>query len=121
MPGIYVQVEGVEALKKKLAHLGKRAQAAFEDALILEAGAVMNEGQRRVPVVTGRLRSSAFVRPVQRNQYRSDLRFGYAAPYAIYVHEIPGGRGYKWLANAVNATMRGRHGRMLAVIQRVLR
>lgn len=110
-----MEVRGLEQLQAKLKKLAPAAARALETALIQDvAGAVMKEAQRTVPVVTGRLRSSAFVRKVARNQYRTDLRFGYDAPYAVYVHEIPytgrttrgkigaknNGKGYKWLQRA---------------------
>ncbi len=108
---IRFELQGMEKIRERFKGLTKRGLDAMEAALIAEAGEVMNTGQTLVPVVTGRLRSSAYVRKVSRNQHRSDLRFGYAAPYAVFVHERPG-RGYKWLRRALAMTANARKRRL---------
>ena len=115
--GIHLEMRGIEQLVKTLGEMNKRLTTQAEKAVIGIGQDVMGEAQQRVPVVTGRLRSSAFVRTHGKNQYRTDLHIGYAAPYAVYVHEIPfsghttrglpgamrNGKGYKWLERAARA------------------
>lgn len=130
-----IQIQGLEPLRKKLEKLAPAAADALHAQVLAEAGSVMNEAQQRVPVVTGRLRSSAFVREVQRNQYRTDVAYGYEAPYAIFVHEIPydghttrglpgavrNGLGYKWLQLAANKVLRGAPTRLASAVRQALR
>jgi hypothetical protein len=113
---IKIELQNMEKLRAQLGKLPKRAKDAFEAGMIEQAAAILTAAQKRVPVVTGRLRSSARVAKVKRNQYRSDLLVQYEAPYAIYVHEIPydghttrglpgaerNGEGYKWLQKAAD-------------------
>jgi hypothetical protein len=116
-----IEVYNLESLRRRLNGLGAKAEDAFEASMVDEAQMVIDAAQQTVPVVSGRLRSSAFVRKVARNQHRSDIRFGYDAPYASQVHERPGGKGYKWLATAANRLLHGMSGRVAARIKAALR
>jgi hypothetical protein len=64
---------------------------------------VLRKAQRLVPVDTGFLRNSAFVRQPEWNGQGFKVSLGYRAPYAIFVHEGPHSSGRKWLEKAFNA------------------
>lgn len=96
---IKVQIKGLEATQRRLKKLSRTTDAAVENGLVKVAGAILNEAQEIVPVVTGRLRSSAFIEKTKRKD-RNEIRFGYRAPYALIVHERRTGRGFKWLERA---------------------
>ena len=81
---------------KKLGEIAKRLeQLKNDDALLKSAGNVlfreatkiMNASKPLVPVDTGFLRQSGHVQPPQIVGNRVTVTLGYAAEYAIYVHE----------------------------------
>lgn len=126
---VSISLQGIEQLRAKLAAMGPNAQAELENGVVEEMRKVMFHAQRKVPVYTGQLRSSAFVRTAMRNQSRTDWMFGYDAPYALFVHDHPNahtnqdghpcacyatihrprpgmlrnGEGYRWLAKVAEA------------------
>lgn len=120
----------LRALQKQVADLPKRAQVAAQAALLNESKLTMDEAQRTVPVVTGHLRSSAFV-----NVLKSKIDIGYSAPHAVYVHEVPysgkttrgkpgamrNGQGYKWLARAAQKIFPGSAKRIAQAIAKAMR
>ena len=108
MAGITVKLTGLEALQARLKRVQKVTADTTFRRLVVKVSACMTEAQKTVPVVTGRLRSTAFVRKQAANQYRQDLHFGYEAPYASFVHERPEGRGYQWMRKAFLKVLRGR-------------
>lgn len=130
---VNIRVKGLEKLNAKLKKLGPAAAEALNDGLVEEAGNIMNEAQNRVPVVTGRLRSSAFIRDNRKRTGR-EISLGYEAPYAQYVHEIPysgkttkglpgalrNGKGYKWLEKAANKALQGVRVRLINKIRAAL-
>jgi hypothetical protein len=116
-----IEMQGLERLKASLHSLGRRVEAAAEAALMEEAGRVMGAAQKDVPVDTGRLRSSAFVRQVRRNQHRTDVAFGYTAPYAVAVHERPGTRHHHWLQHAADRVLAGLVGRVMRRVKAALK
>ncbi len=83
--------------------LAKRADGlgtVIERAIFSEATTVLNESKRIVPVKTGNLRASGRVeRPMRLgvSRYAIEVTYGgAAAPYAIFVHEIPPNSGGRW-------------------------
>lgn len=118
---IRVSVKGLPAIQGILKNLPKETSKELREALIDEAQGVIGEAQKRVPVVTGQLRSSAYVRAT-----KTRVDAGYDAPHAVYVHEIPydghttkglpgaerNGEGYKWLAKAAQKMLRGARQRL---------
>ena len=126
---VSISLQGIDQLRAKLAAMGPNAQVELENGVVEEMRKVMFHAQRAVPVYSGALRSSAFVRTALRNQGRTDWTFGYQAPYALFVHDHPNahpnadghpcacyatihrprpgmlrnGEGYKWLEKAVLA------------------
>jgi hypothetical protein len=127
---VRITVPNIGNLVAKLKKLPPKVQTAFYEGLLKEAGAIMDNAQTRVPVVTGRLRSSAFIRDEKRKGKR-DITLGYDAPYAVYVHEIPykgtttkglpgamrNGKGYKWVQKAVNFALKGARERLINVMR----
>lgn len=116
-----VEIHGIEKLKRRFEKLGRSVPAAVEKALIEEAAEIIGEAQKTVPVLTGELRTSAYIDRVKRNQHRSDVRAGYLANYASIVHEAPGGRGYHWLLKAATRVRRGFKAKVLSAIRYAVR
>lgn len=120
----------MKALQRKLKDMPKAVREAGDAALLNEASLTMAEAQSTVPVVTGHLRSSGYVRV-----YKSKIDLGYSAPHAVYVHEIPysgkttrgllgalrNGQGYKWLERAIIKISAGSGGRIAAAVRRAMR
>lgn len=71
----------------------------IERAIFSEATTVLNESKRIVPVATGNLRASGRVEKPKKSgtQYTVEVTYGgAAAPYAMFVHEIPPDSGGRW-------------------------
>lgn len=71
-----------------------RAKATFENRVAartrLEVEEAMTESRRLVPVDTGRLRSTAFVKgPIRSAGGGFEILAGYDTDYAVFVHEVP--------------------------------
>jgi hypothetical protein len=87
---------------KKLEKLMERDQTlgpVIRQAMFSEATVVLNESKRIVPVRTGSLRRSGKVEEPQTVGSRTTIEVTYggdAAPYALYVHEIPPNSGGRW-------------------------
>lgn len=79
---------GFSALRGRLARTAARANDQTSDNLRVLAETIRTESLRLAPIDTGFLRSTAFVRRVRVNV----LEVGYAAAYALPVHEIPPSR-----------------------------
>lgn len=123
---IKVELPDLRKISARLERLGPKAVEAFEAGLRADAGAIMDAAQAKVPVVTGWLRSSAYVRETQTQRGRLALQFGYHAPHAVYVHEVPydghttrglpgalrNGQGYKWLEKSAKRVLQGFSQRM---------
>jgi hypothetical protein len=133
---IKVELPDLRKISARLERLGPAAVGAFEAGLRADAGAIMDDCQQnRVPVVTGWLRSSAYVRETQTRSGRLALQFGYQAPHAVYVHEIPysghttrglpgamrNGEGYKFLEKSARRVLAGFSERMARRVQAALR
>ncbi len=63
---------------------------------IKAAEELLNDANEIVPVVTGNLKDSGRV-----ESNGNSVKVIYDADYAMYVHENPNGRGYKWLENTM--------------------
>lgn len=94
-------------LLANVAKLAAKVDAEAKKALRAEAEIIMTEAKRRTPVLTGTLRASGFVSPVE-GEIAMRLTFGGpAASYAVFVHEIPPERAthkvgqWKYLESAV--------------------
>jgi hypothetical protein len=104
---IKMQIQGLEQLQKTLKAMPKRVQNEMGRAMRDEADGVLAKAQELVPRDTGYLASTGEVRDVRKNQHRTDLSVEYGAEYAIYNHENPKVRGYRWLARAFQSRMSG--------------
>lgn len=126
MPGIAIEIKGIDQLRAKLARLPKAAVSAFEDALVKEAQGIMDHAQETVPVRTGRLRSSGRV-TATKEALKAIITIAYDAPYAIYPHEkthwADGRRyaPYHWLVKAAERANKGMAGRLLRYTRRALK
>lgn len=125
---VEISIKGMDNLRKNVEALGPRAQNAFEEGIIAEVAKVMRKAYKLVPIYTGSLQGSAFLRERKTNDSR-DITFGYDEKYAVFVHEHPNGhmngdghpcgcyatihrprpgqkrngQGYKWLEKAINS------------------
>jgi len=93
-----VRLVGAERLTK-LAQRDKGLTPVIQRAVHAEATTVLNEAKRIVPVETGNLRGSGRVEAPQTLGPRTTVEItfgGAAAPYALYVHEIPPNSGGRW-------------------------
>lgn len=82
-----VQIAGLDRVLDQLANIASAMPTLAQDALTVEAELIMTEAKRRTPVLTGALRSSGVVLPLD-GEIGATLTFGGpAAPYAVYVHE----------------------------------
>lgn len=78
---------------------GPDSAKAIQAAMYAEATTILNESKKIVPVATGNLRASGKVERPQRtgNRYTVEITYGgAAAPYALFVHEIPPSTGGRW-------------------------
>jgi len=87
---ITVEIKDTKELQRTLEKLDKRAQAELKKALYAEAELIMTESKKQVPVDTGTLRSTGYVKQPEEKGDLVEVEMGYggpAAPYAIWVHE----------------------------------
>ena len=82
------KITGLKTILKNLANRTERMAKRCEQGLLVCGSILKRESQRRVPVDTGNLKASAYVRAKGRG-FRTQVFVGYssAAPYALYVHE----------------------------------
>lgn len=82
-----------------LANRGDGLGPVIQRAIFAEATTVLNESKRIVPVATGNLRASGKVENPKQlgTKYSVEVTYGgAAAPYALFVHEIPPNSGGRW-------------------------
>ena len=101
---ISIETKGMRELENRLKKISKVASDELARVCLEESKKALAKAQEKVPVDTGYLRDTAFATLTKRNKYRSDVRFGYDAPYAGMVHERPATRGYHWFTRAVEAS-----------------
>lgn len=89
-----MSVKGDKEVIKEIKKIRRKAPEAVASAIWREGLAIFAESQRRVPVDTGRLRSSGVVAPRQSragtlSQRLRDFKLviGYGVKYALPVHE----------------------------------
>lgn len=104
-----VSIKGGKELTAAIRALGPAAIHAAARAMTFSAEAIMTVSKSQyVPVETGTLRGSGFVKPAETTRNSVSVTLGYggaAAPYALSVHEnpragktggmSPGGKKYK--------------------------
>jgi hypothetical protein len=104
MARVGVQLKGMTDLIRAVNRY-QGLRPVLEKAVFTEANTVLNESKKIVPVATGNLRASGRVEPPKSTDTETvvDVTYGgAAAPYAIYVHEIPhyrhaAGKTFKFL------------------------
>lgn len=93
-----VRLIGAQQLTR-LAERDKGLTPVIQRAVHSEATVVLNESKRIVPVRNGDLRRSGKVETPKTIGPRTTVEVTYggpAAPYALYVHEIPPHTGGRW-------------------------
>lgn len=93
-----VRLTGEKELQKLL-RKDQTLGPIVRNAMYSEATVVLNESKRIVPVRTGSLRRSGMVEQPKTVGTRTSVEVTYggdAAPYALYVHEIPPNSGGRW-------------------------
>lgn len=116
------KIKGLAELQARFAKTSAAMRETIEGHALATCGAIMQEAQRRVPVVTGQLRSSAWIRQNKRGKTSgfANASCGYSAKHASFVHDIPysgkttkglpgavrNGKGYKWLEKSAKAMSR---------------
>ena len=87
-PGMLkVVVKALGTFERKTRAQKKKYEQNISRALLICAMLLKRESQLIVPVDTGFLRSSCFVRQVPGSRHPKDVIVGYTAYYALYVHE----------------------------------
>ena len=128
-----VRVEGMEKVVKNLNKEIKGIKNRSIDGLLAAALIAQRESDKRVPVETGVLRASSFVRKTPEDDMSVEL--GYSANYALFVHENlemklkgqdrPSGLGKYWgpkgEAKFLENSLRDKKADMLKAIQRKAR
>ena len=79
-------VSGGDRLRRRLLGVSAAAEGAVTETLKLAGADLKTRSQQLVPVDTGTLRDSAYA-TVDHGITGPELTVGYAADYAIYVHE----------------------------------
>lgn len=121
---ITAKIEGADEIEKLLAQAGDKAESAASAALYEEGLGIDANMVPRIPVDTGRLRSTHYVAPPTRNGGEIFVEVGVGTDYAAAVHErtevghVVGEA--KFLEKAVAARVPGMAGRLAASIARHL-
>lgn len=84
---VSMNLKGGKELQRKLRKIAKRFPEAAGDALYLEANDIMTESKKEVPVDTGRLRNTGFVKPDRSMSMMPVVHLGYNTKYAPRQHE----------------------------------
>ena len=83
-----VTFTGTGKVMESIAKLRRIAPEALAAATYMATGTVISTAMRLTPVDTGWLRQSRYVRFPKMSGDRFSIEAGFAATYAIYVHEI---------------------------------
>ena len=84
---IGVTFSGWDKTWQRIRALEKTAPEAVIIGLMALGERIMSDAVKRVPVDTGRLRSSGYVAPPARTGVRNAVEIGFGTDYAIPVHE----------------------------------
>lgn len=115
----FIQIMGMEQIRKRAKKWDKEIREAAKEALYDEALLTLEESNTDVPVDTGNLRASGYVKRPNR---LGNVHIGYAAGYATYVHENleayhPVGKA-KFLEDVIKKRRKGFMGRIRYSIKR---
>lgn len=83
---------GIQGFDQFIRNLNKeleRIKKGTTTGLTKAAHHVMKESIKKVPVATGFLKNSSYVRSPSVSKNRAVVELGYQAAYALYVHENP--------------------------------
>ena len=109
-----VQITGIEELATRLQKAAMSSTPALRRGLKLGGLLIQTESQREVPVDKGVLKETAYTRS-KFGQFVQEVRVGYTASYAIYVHEnmdaVHGQAYNQKYAEQISRGVRGYHSR----------
>jgi hypothetical protein len=105
-----ITITGVSELMTKLQVAATSSGPALESALKKGGLLVQAASQKEVPVDQGNLKNSAFTR-AHFGQFVKEVRVGYTAGYAVYVHEnVDAAHGSAYNAKYADEIARGLKG-----------
>lgn len=81
-----MKLKGVKEIVKRLHTVAGETAKGMEKGLVKAGAFLLRESQKIVPVDTGALKNSGFVRK-DGEGFKTDVTVGYTMEYAIYVHE----------------------------------
>ena len=82
-----IKLSGIENVQQNLQNLDKVIEGVLKEELYKMGQHLRSESVKECPVDTGRLRASATVTPVKKENEKYFVEVGYGTDYAIYVHE----------------------------------
>lgn len=85
----FIQIEGMEAVRRRLQRASKEVLKDCEPVLRNEAAHIMVASRSGIPVETGDLAGSGFIAPGEASKGGESMTVtcGYEAPYAAQAHE----------------------------------
>lgn len=84
-----IRLIGIGALKKKLDTMRDQCIAATKSAIDVEAAQVFMESQNEVPVGSGELKQSGYLKEARKTGNEIVAQIGYTAKHATQVHDVP--------------------------------
>lgn len=81
------RIEGVKQVRQALLKMAQRHMKAAERGIKKAGAYLLGESLELVPVDTGVLRASGWVRVIDGSGFKTKVGVGYTASYAVYVHE----------------------------------
>jgi hypothetical protein len=89
MADVFVQIEGLEHLRRELFRLSPQVLSACAPALRSEASAILSASSAGVPAESGELQGSGFVSQAELAKGGNSVTVtaGYDAPHAAFTHE----------------------------------
>ncbi len=83
-----IKLVNAKSVMRKFKRLSKEGQKQLERGLVKGGFFLQRKSQQMVPVNTGNLKASAFLKK-EGSGRTTEVRVGYTAKYALWVHEMP--------------------------------
>ncbi len=89
MAEVFVQIEGLEHLRRRLVKLSPQVLSACVPALRSEASDILSASSAGIPLASGELQGSGFVSQAELAKEGNSMTVavGYDAPHAAFAHE----------------------------------
>ncbi len=84
-----IRIVGLSAFKKKLDDMQNQCIAAVQESINSEAKQVFTESQNEVPVGSGELKQSGYLKEAKKAGGEIVAEVGYSAKHAVQVHDVP--------------------------------